>query len=176
MKTAIVIVGLLLLLLPGINLYAQDKPLSVGDSVPMFALKDQNDSIINIKDLIGKNILVIYFYPKDESFVCTKEACTFRDNFNDFQKLGAMVIGINYGSVESHKKFCQKDKLPFILLSDSNNMVFRKFGLKTGITTERATFVIDHKGKIVFTYNSMLHGADHAEKTLNYIKEMKSGQ
>ncbi len=81
----------------------QGKHITVGDSVPVFSLRDQNDSVFNISDHIGKKILVVYFYPKDESSGCTKEACSFRDNYDMFNKAGAMVIGINSGTVESHK-------------------------------------------------------------------------
>src|SRR5450631_746279 len=96
----------------------QGKHLGVGDSIPVFSLYDQNDSLFNISGYIGKKILVIYFYPRDESAGCTKEACSFRDNFNEFVKAGAMVIGINSGSVGSHQKFIKNHDLPFILLSD----------------------------------------------------------
>jgi thioredoxin-dependent peroxiredoxin len=152
---------------------AQIRELTIGDSVPQFSLKDQNDSMFNTRDFIGKKLLVIYFYPKDESMVCTKEACAFRDKFNDFTKAGAMVIGINYGTVESHKKFSEKDKLPFTLLSDPDKKVMKLFGIKGGIGSGRDTYVIDLSGQIVFTYNSVMHGAEHAEKALEYIRQVK---
>src|ERR1700761_3152522 len=78
---------------------AQNKHLVTGDAVPAFSLKDQDDKVFNIADHIGKDVLVIYFYPKDESMVCTKEACAFRDSFDEFTKAGAKVIGINGGTV-----------------------------------------------------------------------------
>src|SRR5450755_2895784 len=84
---------------------AQARSLKVGDKAPIFSLRDQNDSLFSSADYMGKKILVIFFYPKDESSVCTKEACSFRDKFSDFTKAGAMVIGINSGTVESHKNF-----------------------------------------------------------------------
>ena len=96
---------------------AEQKELAVGDKMPAFALADQNGKPFSSADYVGKNFLVIYFYPKDESMVCTKEACQFRDSFNDFTKAGAKVIGINAGTVESHKNFTDHYKLPFILLS-----------------------------------------------------------
>src|SRR6202035_6098042 len=95
---------------------SQTKHLSIGDPAPLFSLRDQNDSVFNIADYLGKKVLVIYFYPKDESSVCTKEACSFRDSYSDFTKSGAIVIGINSGSVESHKKFMENHRLPFTLL------------------------------------------------------------
>ncbi len=174
MRKILLLPAMIVFILSFSHLYAQKRALSVGDSCPHFTLKDQNDSIINIADLIGKKILVIYFYPKDESFICTKEACAFRDKDKEFQKLGAIVIGVNYGTVESHKKFCEKDNLPFLLLSDSSKAVLKMFGLKGGIASERATFVVDLTGQIVFTYDSMVNGAAHAEKALEYIREMKS--
>src|ERR1700753_38366 len=106
------------------------KHIAVGDKAPLFSLRDQNDKPFNLADQIGKNILVIYFYPRDESMVCTKEACAFRDSFNEFVKAGAKVIGINSGSVASHKSFAQHYKLPFTLLSDPDSKVYNLFGIK----------------------------------------------
>ena len=106
------------------------KHLKVGDSIPVFSLRDQNDNLFNISDYTGKKILVIFFYPRDESSGCTKEACSFRDKYDVFTKAGAMVVGINSGTVESHKKFIQNHKLPFTLLSDPENKVLKMFGVK----------------------------------------------
>jgi peroxiredoxin Q/BCP len=151
---------------------AQKKELTVGDTVPQFSLKNQDDSLVNIKDYIGKKILVIYFYPKDESMVCTKEACTFRDSLPDFTKDGAMVFGINDGTVASHKEFQQKHNLTFTLLSDPDNKVHDMFGVKSGLVTGRVTFVVDLNGQIVYTYNSMVHGQEHVKNALEFIREM----
>jgi thioredoxin-dependent peroxiredoxin len=155
---------------------AQTKHLSIGDTIPQFSLLDQDSTLFNIRDYIGKKILVICFYPKDESSVCTKEACSFRDSFADFSKAGAMVIGINSGSIASHKHFAEHHNLPFTLLSDPDNKVLNLFGVKYkfGITG-RETFVADLSGKIVFTFNSFTNGSQHSIETLNYIKTM-SGQ
>jgi peroxiredoxin Q/BCP len=152
----------------------QGKSLTVGDPVPAFSLRNQNDSIFNSTDYIGKGILVIYFYPKDESSGCTKEACSFRDNYKDFIQAGAMVIGVNSGTVESHRKFAQNHQLPFTLLSDPNNKVLKMFGVKNKfIFTGRETFVVDKSGKIVFTYDSFTNGSAHQREALSYIKSMK---
>lgn len=141
--------------------------------MPLFSLRNQDDSLINIKDYVGKKVLVVYFYPKDESMVCTKEACTFRDSIPDFTKYGAMVFGINDGSVASHKDFQKKDKLNFTLLSDSGNVVHKMFGVRSGGFTGRMTFVVDTTGQIVFTHNSLLHGPEHVEMALEYLREMR---
>lgn len=153
---------------------AEQKELAVGDKMPAFALTDQNGKRFNSADYVGKNFLVIYFYPKDESMVCTKEACQFRDSFNDFTKAGAKVIGINAGTVESHKNFTDHYKLPFILLSDPDNVVYHKFGVKNKMfMTGRQTFVVDKEGKIAFTYTAMMQGKKHADDALAFVKGHK---
>lgn len=158
-------------ILQGCN--AQGQTLKIGDPVPVFTLRDQNDSWFSSADYTGKKILVIYFYPKDESSVCTKEACSFRDNYNDFMKVGAMVIGINSGTVESHKNFVKNHQLPFTLLSDPDNQVLKMFGVKKKFfISGRETFVVDKSGKIVFTYDSMTNGPAHEKETLEFIKNM----
>ena len=150
------------------------KTLAVGDAVPAFSLYDQDGKLFNVKDEIGKHIMVIYFYPKDESMVCTKEACQFRDSFNDFTAAGAKVIGINGGTVASHKAFADHYKLPFILLSDPDNKVIGMFGVKGKFfMTGRQTFVIGLDGKVAFQYSSMMQGKEHADQALQFIKAAK---
>jgi len=148
------------------------KHLEVGDTVPDFSLTDQDGKTFNLADHIGKHVLVIYFYPKDESMVCTKEACAFRDSFDAFTKAGAMVIGVNGGTAASHKEFQQHYKLPFTLLSDPGNKIYDLFGVKNKMfMSGRETFVIDLKGKVVFSHEAMLQGKEHADDALAYIKE-----
>ena len=159
-----------------INVFAQNpsKPLAVGDAIPTFKLKDQDGKPFSVATEIGKKILIIYFYPKDESMVCTKEACAFRDSFADYTKEGAQIIGINGGTVESHKKFSEHYKLPFILLSDPDNKVLKMFGVKNKFfMTGRQTFVVDLKGKIAFSYESMLEGTAHSKQALAVVKSLK---
>jgi peroxiredoxin Q/BCP len=146
--------------------------LNVGDMVPAFSLTDQDGNTFNIQDYIGHKKLVIYFYPKDESGICTAEACSFRDSFADFADAGALVVGINSGTVESHKKFQQHHRLPFILLSDPGNTVLKQFGVKnTLFLTGRETFVVRKDGRISYKFRSFLKGSDHAAKTLQYLNE-----
>jgi peroxiredoxin Q/BCP len=153
---------------------AQGKHLGVGDAIPVFSLRDQNDSLFNISDYLGKKILVLFFYPKDESSVCTKEACSFRDQYDQFIKAGAMVVGLNAGTVESHRNFIQKHKLPFTLLSDPENKVLKMFGVKSKFfISGRETFVVDLNGKIVFTYDSFTNGPAHEKEALQFIDNMK---
>ncbi len=153
----------------------QNKSLKPGDPVPVFSLRDQNDSLFHISEYVGKKILVIFFYPKDESTICTKEACSFRDHYDDFVKAGAMVVGINAGSVESHKSFIGNHQLPFTLLSDPDNRVLNMFGVKKKFfISGRETFVIDLSGKVAFTYRSMTNGTGHEKEALTFIKGMQS--
>jgi len=150
------------------------EPLAIGDKVPAFSLRDQDGRIFNSADYYGKKILVLYFYPKDESMVCTKEACSFRDSFAEFTKAGAMVIGINGGTVASHKSFRDHYKLPFTLLSDPDNKVYHLFGVKNVMfMTGRKTFVVDLHGRIAFAYEAMLQGKQHADDALNFIEKGK---
>jgi thioredoxin-dependent peroxiredoxin len=154
---------------------AQSRALTVGDSVPLFSLQDQDGNTFSVSAEIGKKILVIYFYPKDESPVCTKEACAFRDNYTRFTDAGARVIAINSGSVESHKSFQLHEHLPFLLLSDPKNVVLKRFGVKRQfLFTGRKTFVIDLQGKVAFVFDSFSQGEAHAEKALQFIKQMSS--
>lgn len=141
----------------------------VGDQVPSFTLRDQNGNEFNIEDYRGKK-LIVYFYPKNESGVCTKEACAFRDNYKVFEDKGAMVIGINSGTVESHKKFAEHHRLNFTLLSDSGNRVLKSFGIKNILfLTGRETFVVNEQGRVVFRYRGFLNGDAHVAKTLEYL-------
>ena len=161
----------LLLITTSVKAQSEQKELAKGDAMPSFSLVSQNGTTFKSADFVGKSVLVIYFYPKDESMVCTKEACSFRDSFNDFTKAGAKVIGINAGTVESHKKFADHYKLPFILLSDPDNKVYHLFGVKNKMfMTGRETFVINLQGKVVYSYEAMMQGKKHADDALAYIK------
>ena len=145
--------------------------LQTGDKVPSFILQDQNGNDFNIDDYIGKKKLVIYFYPKDESGVCTKEACAFRDSFTAFTDANAMVIGINSASVESHKAFATHHQLPFTILSDPGNKVLKQFGIRNVLfITGRETFLVGLDGKIAFSFRAFLDGSAHSEKVLNFLK------
>jgi thioredoxin-dependent peroxiredoxin len=172
------ILSFLFLILVFIKVQAQSEPkaLVVGDTMPSFSLTDQNGKVFNSADYAGKHFLVIYFYPKDESMVCTKEACSFRDSFNDFTKAGAIVTGINGGTVASHKAFSDHYKLPFTLLSDPDNKVYHLFGVKNKMfMSGRETFIIDLHGKVVFAYEAMMQGKKHSDDALAFIKAHGKG-
>ncbi|MEC5144504.1 hypothetical protein UNH65_13205 [Chitinophaga sp. 180180018-2] len=148
--------------------------IKTGDKVPSFTLQDQDGKTFDINTVLGKQPLVIYFYPKDETSVCTKEACSFRDSFQDFQKYGAKVIGISSDDVASHKSFAAHHHLPFTLLSDPKNEVRKLFGVpKTFVIPGRVTYVVDKKGVVVHTFNSMKDGEKHVTESLAALQKMQ---
>lgn len=150
---------------------ATTKTLTTGDRIPDFSLLDENGQTFNIRDHIGRKKLVIYFYPKDESAICTKEACSFRDSYADFTDAGAIVIGINAGSVDSHRSFKDHHRLPFTLLSDPGNKVLKQFGIKNVLfLTGRETFLVGLDGKVEASFRGFLSGDAHAEKMLEMLQ------
>ncbi len=148
------------------------RSVEVGDKVPSFVLKDQNGIPFKVNSEMGK-AMVIYFYPKDDTPGCTKEACKFRDDFESFLELETMVIGISGDSVESHKKFELKYKLPFTLLSDIKNEVRNLFGVPKSMffLPGRVTYVIDKKGVVQYVFNSQLGAEKHIENSLKKLKD-----
>lgn len=146
--------------------------LKVGDTIPNFTAKDTNGNDFESQSIIGKQPVVIYFYPKDETKVCTEQACSFRDNYQEFQDLGAEVIGISADSVQSHLKFKSKFNLPFILLSDADKKLRKLFGVGNDLIVipGRQTFVADKNGTIIMVFNSM-SGKIHIQKALEILKK-----
>jgi len=150
--------------------------IEVGSTVPSFSLKDQNGKDFDIDLVKGKKNLVIYFYPKDDTPGCTKEACSFRDQFEVFSSADAVIIGISAQSVKSHLDFANKHRLNFTLLSDENNLVRKLFGVPTnllGLLPGRVTYVINKEGKVIFIFNSQMNAEKHIEEALRILKELK---
>lgn len=146
--------------------------IKVGDRVPDFSLPSQTGTTVNISDLIGKKSLVIYFYPKDDTPGCTAESCAFRDSYEVFTDAGAEVIGISADSPQSHQQFAQKYNLPFTLLSDSDNRVWKLFGVPATlfVLPGRVTYIIDKEGIVRHIFDSMLDFKAHVTESLNTIK------
>ncbi len=146
--------------------------ISEGDSVPKFELLDSDSKSVKSSDFKGKKY-VIYFYPKDFTPGCTTEADEFTKDYNKFKKVGIEIVGISKDDVESHKKFCQKMKIPYILLADTNTDVAKKFGVwgkkkfmgKEYMGVIRSTFLVDEKGKI-FKAFPKVKAAGHAKEVL----------
>ena len=129
--------------------------MQTGDIAPAFSLPDQNGNMISIADFAGKKI-VLYFYPKDNTPGCTRQACAFAGLYDEFKKRDIIVIGISKDSVESHRKFAEKHALPFILLADQELQVIKAYGVwqekklygKVSMGVVRTTFIINEKGMI----------------------------
>ena len=148
--------------------------IKVGDLIPNFKAKDSNGHDFDSQEILGKSPLVIYFYPKDNTPGCTAQACSFRDQYQDFKDLGAEVIGISSDSENSHNSFASKYKLPFILLSDKNQKIRKLFGVPSGLfglLPGRVTYVANKEGKIVMIFDSML-ATKHIPKALEAIKKL----
>lgn len=169
MKFSLLILPLALLM----SCSGNAQKVEVGSVVPAFSLADQNGNQFNINSVIGKQKLVIYFYPADDTPGCTKEACSFRDQFDVFKEAGAMIIGISGQSVESHKAFADKYKLNFTLLADDNNTVRKLFGVPGSLIPGRVTYIVDLTGKVVFIFNSQSEPLKHVEEALRILKDMK---
>jgi thioredoxin-dependent peroxiredoxin len=143
--------------------------LSVGDKIVSFKLPNQNGEEISIEDILGKSNIVIYFYPKDNSLSCTKEACGFRDMYEAYLEHDVVVLGVSSDSVSTHKKFHTKNHLNFDVLSDKNSKVRALFGVpsKLWVIPGRVTYVINKKGVIVKIYDSLFNPSKHIKETLD---------
>lgn len=148
--------------------------IKVGEKIPSFSAKDSKGNEFRSDDFVGVKPVVYYFYPKDFTSGCTKEACSFRDQYEDFTDLGAEVVGISSDSVGSHQKFASHYRLPFVLLSDESNHIRSLFGVPAdwlGLLPGRATYVTDKEGMVVMVFDSV-SGTKHIEKALEAIKKL----
>jgi peroxiredoxin Q/BCP len=148
--------------------------IKIGDRLPAFKLQNQDGKWLKIHDFIGKS-MVIYFYPKDDTPGCTKEACAFRDEFHRFSDAGVFVFGISSDSVATHKKFKAKYQLPFDLLADVDNKVRNMFGVPSdlfGLIPGRVTYVVDSKGIIQYIFNNQLNAKKHVEESLRMLNKI----
>ncbi len=152
------------------------KPIVIGDIIPDFSLRDQHGNMIDINTYRGKKKLVIFFYPKDGSLNCTKEACYFRDLTDVFNEADAVLIGISGQSVESHKHFAETNRLSYTLLSDEHGVVRKLFGVPGrifGLIPGRVTYVTDRSGKVVFIFDSQTETQRHADEALKICLLLK---
>jgi peroxiredoxin Q/BCP len=145
--------------------------LSPGDAMPETSLVGP-EGPVHLRDKIGKP-LVVYFYPKDETYGCTREACKFRDQYEDFVGAGADVIGISRDDADSHAKFRDHHHLPFTLLSDPGGKVAANWGVKTTLGIPgRVTFVFDKSGVVRHRFDSALRFGKHVDEALAMIKSL----
>lgn len=150
----------------------------VGDKAPDFILPSQIGDNVTLSEFLGKKNVVLYFYPKDETPGCTKEACTFRDNYEQLTSLNAEVLGISGQSVESHKSFATHYGLPFILLSDQDNKVRKLYGVPStmGIIPGRVTYIIDKKGIVRHIFISQSQAQRHVEEAKKTLMEIEKDE
>jgi peroxiredoxin Q/BCP len=153
--------------------------LKVGNKAPAFTLPNQDGKKVSLKDFLGKKV-VLYFYPKDNTPGCTKEACDFRDTFPKFEKSNAVILGVSPDTPESHKKFIEKHNLNFTLLSDTEKKVLEKYGVwkeksmygRKYMGVERTTVIIDENGRIEKIFPKV-KVKGHAEEVLKALGENK---
>jgi peroxiredoxin Q/BCP len=153
---------LLLLWLTGSIAMSAEMP-KVGDKAPDFSVVASDGTTVKLKDIVGKGSIVLYFYPKDDTPGCTKEACGIRDTITDLKGLDAIVFGVSFDSVESHKKFIEKYKLPFVLLADTDKKIAKAYGVadEKSDYAARVTYIIDKAGKIAYV-NAKVNPATQA--------------
>jgi peroxiredoxin Q/BCP len=155
--------------------------LKEGDLAPDFALAANTGKTISLHDFRGKQVVVLYFYPKDDTPGCTIEACGFRDTFAAYAKAGAVVLGVSFDNLTSHTKFADKFSLPFPLLSDESQAVSKAYGVyklkqmygKEYWGIERTTFLIDKQGRIATIYPKVKVD-EHHHQVLKDLKALPS--
>jgi peroxiredoxin Q/BCP len=146
----------------------------VGDRAPDFTLLSQTGAAVSLSSFLGKQAVVLYFYPKDDTPGCTAESCAFRDSYEVFKEIGAEVIGISGDSPESHQQFATRYNLPFILLSDVGNKVRQQYGVPATlwILPGRVTYVIDKAGIVRHIFDSQLNFSAHVDEALKTLRQI----
>jgi peroxiredoxin Q/BCP len=147
--------------------------IQVGDKIPSFTLLNQNNQEVDINSFVGTKNIVIYFYPKDNTPGCTKEACSFRDAMQNLNNLDCEIIGISADSVSSHKAFATQYNLKFNLLSDTNNQIRKLFGVPRnlfGIIPGRVSYICDKEGIVLHIVNSQMNPDKHIQETIETLE------
>jgi peroxiredoxin Q/BCP len=152
--------------------------IQVGDKAPDFTLPSQSGEPVHLYDRLAERVVVLYFYPKDETAGCTMEACAFRDSHEVFAEAGAEVIGISSDSADSHAAFASHHNLPFTLVSDKGGQVRKSYGVPAalGILPGRVTYVIDRDGTVRNVFNSMINARQHVKDALEVVAQLQAGQ
>jgi len=140
-----------------------------GDAAPVFESVTESGEKFSLAEMIGKTNVVLYFYPKDFTSGCTKEACTFRDNWDKVTSMGATIVGISSDSPETHSRFKKEHGLQFTLVSDQDKKIRKLYGIDGRFIPPRVTFVIDKNGKIRNVFNSQINITKHVEESLRIL-------
>ena len=153
-----------------------DKSLNIGELAPNFTLQDQYNKTHQLTDFAGQWI-VLYFYPRDATPICTKQACALKDSINAFLNKQAIILGVNADSIEKHQQFAQQNNLPFSLLSDPKGEVARQYGALFDLRwlrfVKRHSFIIDPLGRIAKIYRSV-NAEQHAQTILNDLERLQT--
>ncbi|MCE9557073.1 MAG: peroxiredoxin [Planctomycetes bacterium] len=152
--------------------------IQIGDRAPDISAVAQDGTRISLANYRGRQPVVLFFYPKDGTAICTKEACAFRDSFEDFVAAGAVVIGVSSDSQSSHREFASAHRLPFHLLSDDDGALRTALGVpKTlGIMPGRVTYVIDRDGIVRHIFNSQFSAGRHVKEALAIVRQLAEGK
>jgi peroxiredoxin Q/BCP len=147
---------------------------NVGERSPDFTLSNAEGKPVRLGELLAEKVVVLYFYPKDETAGCTAEACAFRDAYDDFTAAGAEVVGVSRDDAASHTRFAAHHKLPFTLLCDADGTVHALYGIQTrlGFLRDRVTFVIDRSGIVRKVFTSMIDMRGHVQSSLPVVREL----
>ena len=154
---------------------AEPTVLGVGDPAPDFALASSTGETVRLSDFRGKAEVVLFFYPKDNTPGCTMEACTFRDSHEAFREAGAEVIGISSDSADSHRRFAERYRLPFVLLSDAEGNVRARYGVSRtfGLFPGRVTYLIDRDGIVRHIFSSQFQPWRHVPEALRILEGLR---
>ena len=152
------------------------KGVQVGQQAPDFTLPSQSGESVTLADYRDKKVVVLYFYPKDNTPGCTAEACAFRDSHEVFTEAGAQVIGVSSDSVGSHGTFASRHRLPFVLLSDEGGAVRKRYGVPRsfGVLPGRVTYVIDRQGTVRHVFASMTQVDQHVSAALAVVRRLQA--
>jgi peroxiredoxin Q/BCP len=150
--------------------------IGVGDQAPDFTLPSQSGEQVRLSDRLGEQVVVLYFYPRDNTPGCTAEACAFRDSHEVFSEAGAEVIGVSSDSADRHAAFAGRHDLPFTLLSDAGGRVRKSYGVPTvlGVLPGRVTYVIDRQGTVRHVFNSMTNIGQHVGDALTVVRRLQT--
>ena len=146
----------------------------VGDRAPDFVLQTQAGEELRLSDYLGKKVVVLFFYPKDGTSICTKEVCAFRDAYDQFVAAGAVVIGVSGDSAERHASFAAEHRLQFRLGVDPQNALRKQYGAARvfGLLPGRVTFVIDKSGMIRMVFSALLSADSHVTEALATVRQL----
>jgi peroxiredoxin Q/BCP len=150
--------------------------IQVGDKAPDFTLPSQSGDEVRLFDRLGDRVVVLYFYPKDNTSGCTAEACAFRDSYETFTDAGAEVIGVSSDSSDRHAAFAGRHNLPFTLLSDRGGRIRKSYGVPSvlGVVPGRVTYVIDRTGTVRHVFSSMMNIDQHVSDALAVVTQLQA--